>query len=199
MRRSTTLGAWTRREAVLVIALAAGAAIAALAVPLGVPWLATVGAVVAAVGAVARLLIAVRHAGLESEREHAEFARRLRVGVAPVTEIDPTLIGVDRAEQRILPGGGVPQYVRRVADSQLVAAVASALDGAGPWIVVVHGPSKVGKSRSLFEALLVCARTTPVDLVAPVDAAALKSLLLPGEGLRRSSCAAVLWLDDLDE
>lgn len=198
MRRSTTLGAWTRREAMLVSALAAGAALAALAVPLGIPWLQVAGLVVAAVGAFARIGIAVRRAGLEAQVERAELDGLLRVGLGPIGGIDPTLIGIDPAEQTILPGGAVPRYEPRSADNELRSAVVCALNGNGPWIVIVNGPSKVGKSRSLFEALLDCARTTPLDLVAPVDAPALKALLAPGVGYPRASRPAVLWLDDLE-
>jgi tetratricopeptide (TPR) repeat protein len=198
MRWATTLGAWTRREAALVSALAVGAAIAALAVPLGVPWLAVVGAVVAALGALARVVIAVRRGALERAREDVTFARLVRVAAASVAQVDPTLVGVDRAVQQILPGAGVPAYQPRTVDGDLVAALRAALDASGPWMVVVHGPSKVGKSRSLFEALRVCDRAAPVQLVAPVDAGALQSLMTPGEGLRPGSGAAALWLDDLE-
>ncbi len=199
MRRSTTLGSWARRDAVLVSALAAGAAIAALAAPLGLPWLMLAGAIVAALGAIPRLVIAMRRALLEGRVERAQLARLLRVDAMAITEVDPTLIGVDRAaEQGILPGGGLPRYVRRAADDELRDAVAAALDGTGAWLVVVHGPSKVGKSRSLFEALLACGRRTPLDVVAPVDALALKAISAPGGGLRPGSGATVLWLDDLE-
>ena len=199
MLRPTTVGALARREAVLVSALGVGAAIALLAGPLGVPSLKFVGAIVAAVGAAARLGIAVTRASVESEREKTESARGLRAPVAPVAQIDPTLIGIDRAaKQSILLGGDVPQYVSRTADDEVLDAVACALDGSGPWMVVVHGPSKVGKSRSLFEALLARGQTSALELIAPVDASAVWSLLTPGERLWRESGAAVLWLDDLE-
>jgi len=165
---------------------------------LGVEWLAGVGVVVAAVGAVLRLVIAVRKSRLEGQRERAESVRRLRVAPAVIAEIDPTAIGIDRAEQTILPGAGVPDYIPRAADAQLTRVVRDALDGSGPWIVVVHGASKVGKSRSLFEALVECGRATTLELVAPVDADALRSLVIPGHGLRRGRGAAVLCLDDLE-
>ena len=125
-------------------------------------------------------------------------ARRLRIAIKRVAEVDPTLVGVDRAEQTILPGAGVPAYQLRTVDRDLVAALGAALDGSGPWMVVVEGRSKVGKSRSLFEALLACDRAEPVELVAPVDAVALRSLMTPGEGLRPGLGAAALWLDDLE-
>lgn len=189
---------WARREAVLVSALAAGVAIAALAAPLGVGWLTIAGAIVAAAGALARLGVAVRRTQLEGERERIELGRLLRIDVAPIGEVDPTLIGIDRAEQTILPGGAVPDYVQRAADDQLQEAVAAALDGSGRWMIVVEGPSKVGKSRSLFQALREAAQASPLQLVAPMTAEALRSLLTPGQGLRVASGAAVLWLDDLE-
>jgi tetratricopeptide (TPR) repeat protein len=54
------------------------------------------------------------------------------------------------------------------------------------------------KSRSLFEALAYCAHDGELEFVAPVDAAALRSLLTPGQGLGRRAGRAVLWLDDLE-
>jgi tetratricopeptide (TPR) repeat protein len=196
--RWSTVGAWTRREALLVSMLAVGAAIAALAGPLGVAWLTIAGVILAVAGALARLGIAVWRARLEGERERVELGRLVRVHVAPIDDVDPTLIGIDRAEQTILPGGDVPEYVRRVADDQLREAVAGALHGSGPWMIVVEGPSKVGKSRSLFEALRQCVQASALQLVAPVSADALRSLLTPGHGLRVASGPAVLWLDDLE-
>ena len=86
---SMTMGAWARREAVLVSCLAAAAAIALLAGPLDAAWLRVAGAIIAAVGALARVVIAVQRARLEGEREKAESAGRLRVAVSPIGEIDP--------------------------------------------------------------------------------------------------------------
>ncbi len=145
-----------------------------------------------------RWVIVGQGARTERRREDTERLRFLRVAIATVDEVDPTMIGVDRAQQAILPGGGVPEYVARAADDQLRRTVAAALEGTSPWIVVVHGPAKVGKSRSLFEALRACAQETAVELVAPVSGEALESLLTPGVGLRLGSGAAVLWLDDLE-
>ncbi len=174
------------------------AAIAHLAHPFGAPGLDAAATVAAAAGALALVVIALQRAELEGKIDKTKSAQRLLVRVDAVTQIDPTEVGVDRAEQGILPGGGVPAYVPRAADHALRGAVAGALDGSGPWIIVVHGPSKVGKSRSLFEAVLDYGRTSELELVAPVDGAALKSLLMPGEGLQPGTGAAVLWLDDLE-
>ena len=172
--------AWARREAVLVSFLVAATAMAGLAGLLRAPWLAGVGAIVAVMGAVVRAVIAVHRARLEGQREQAESARLLRVPVAPIGRIDPTLIGVDRAAQSVLAGDVVPEYVGRAVDAALREAVAAALDSSGPWLVVVDGGSKVGKSRALFQALRRCAPAGEMECVAPVDAAALRSLLNPG-------------------
>ena len=198
MRWSATLDAWTRREAVLLGCLVAAAALFGLSEPLGVPWLAFAGVIVAAAGGPALLVIVLQRVRLEGRRERAEADRRLRVPVGPVLGVDPTLIGVDRAAQTALAGAEVPDYVGREVDTALREAVASALEGRGPWLVVVMGGSKVGKSRALFEALRRCDRAGELELIAPVDRDALRSLLNPGQGVRAQAAHAVLWLDDLE-
>jgi hypothetical protein len=87
---------------------------------------------------------------------------------------------VVRAPHTIVPGGSLPDYVPPSADERLEAAVTAAHSGAESWIVVVQ-PWKVGKSRSLFEALCSCA--AEALLVAPVGAPALRSLLTPHEAV----------------
>jgi hypothetical protein len=193
-----TLGGWARRESVLLSCLAVGGAVVGLAGPLGAPWLRVVGLIVAALGALARLLIAIRRAGLEDAIERVVLDRRVRVPVAVIAKIDATGIGVDAAAQTILGGARVPDYVARDSDVALRGAVRAALDGSGPWIVVVGGRSKVGKSRALFEALLACDPEAELELVAPVDGEALRSLLTPGQRPQRGAARAVLWLDDLE-
>jgi tetratricopeptide (TPR) repeat protein len=197
VRWSTTLAAWTRREAV-VAALAVAAGVAALAKPLHAPWLVVAGAAIGAAGALVRGVIAVGRARLEGRRERAESVRRLRVAVAPVGEIDPTMVGVDPAAQTILPGGQVPAYVGRDVDAVMREAVAAGLQGAGPWLLVVIGPAKAGKSRTLLEALRRCAPPGGLQLIAPTDGEALRGLLMPGQDLRLGQTPAVLWLDDLE-
>ncbi len=198
VRWSATLGAWTRREAVLVAVLAVAAGGVVLAEPLKAPWLVVAGVIVAGVGALARGVVAVGRARVEGRRERIESTRRLRVAVAPVGEIDPTVVGVDPAAQIILAGGRVPEYVECDVDARLRESVAAGLLGRGPWLVVVVGASKVGKSRALFEALRRCAPDDGLQLVAPVDGEALRALLLPGQDLRLGKAAAVLWLDDVE-
>lgn len=194
-----TVGEWARREALLVSCVTAALALIALAEALGIGAMRTVGLLVAVLGALARLGIAWRRVALERSRERAELDRRTRVTVAPIESIDPTAVGIDAAApQTVIPGGTVPEYLPRQADDQLRAAVRAALGGDERWIVVAVGTSKVGKSRALFEALRHCARSTGVDMVAPVDVAALKGLLVPGEMPPSSTEGRVLWLDDLE-
>src|SRR6202171_182904 len=193
VRRSATLGAWSRRQTVLAGCLAAAAALAGLSGPVGVPWLAAAGLIVAAL---AGLVIIAARARLEGRRERAESVRRLRV--APITEVDPTLIGVDKAVQTVLPGATLPDYLPRGVDTGLRDVIAAALAGRGDWLVVVVGGSKVGKSRTLFEALRRCALAGQLELGAPVDGGALRSLLAPGQAMPIRAEYAVLWLDDLE-
>jgi hypothetical protein len=135
-------------------------------------------------------------AQLKTQREQAALDERLLVPVAAVADVDATLIGVDKAVQAILPGGALPRYVAREVDEALRAAFAAALDGRGRWIVVAVGLSKAGKSRALFEALEHRTRGKAVDLVAPRDGDALRSMLIPGQAPVQR--AAVLWLDDIE-
>jgi hypothetical protein len=59
--------------------------------------------------------------------------------------------------------------------------------GEGPWLVVVTGPSKVGKSRGLFEALrrVSGGRWRPLQVIAPVNTEAVRALLASGRSSRR--------------
>jgi tetratricopeptide (TPR) repeat protein len=198
MRWSATLGGWNRRNKVLTASLAAAAGLAALSVPLELPWLKAAGLVVAAAGGIASLVISSEQVRLESKRERAELDRRVKVPVAPITEIDPTLIGVDPAAIHMELDGAVPQYVGRDVDAELRGAIELALTGAGSWMLVVFGASKVGKSRTLFEALSACSVAEKLQVVAPVDGDRLRSLLDPGQPMATLPNYAVLWLDDLE-
>ena len=156
-----------------------------------------IGAVIALGVPLVGVAFALRRTRLEGKQEAAILDRRLRVPIAKISELDPTGIGVDPAAQDILSGGDVPAYVPRAADSELGAAIEAAFRG-GRWLIVLHGPSKVGKSRTLFHALLHCSKASSLSLIAPVDAHALRSLATPGETINRSTDHVVLWLDDLE-
>ena len=155
----------------------------------------------AALIAVWRFYVEAREAGARlataiRDRERSELLSG--APVSAVERIDPTQIGVDPAAQDILPGGEIPEYVPRDVDDDLREALKAALDGSGRWLVVVHGPSKVGKSRTLFEAVVDCARHCRLEIVAPVDANGLRMSVASLSEPTQPSARRVLWLDDLE-
>jgi tetratricopeptide (TPR) repeat protein len=155
----------------------------------------------AALIAVVRFRVEARNAGLELASAEAERARAELERRAPALSVDqviPTRIGVDAAEQDILPGGEVPAYVARDADGEVRDAVEAALDGSGRWLVVVTGPEKVGKSRSAFEAVREANRHRPLKLIAPENADALRDSIKAMDEPLPSAPHTVLWLDDLE-
>ena len=197
MSRST-VGDWLRRERVLTAVLAVAAAVAALAKPLDLDWLLIVALAVAVGGAFARIVIEIMRGRLERSQEQADMDRRVRTGFKALADLDPRAIGVDPAAQTVLPGAETPEYVPRLADETLRRAIDAAIDGDDRWLVIVCGPSKVGKSRTLFEALRGCRRADELYIVAPVDGDSLRSLLTPGAGPHVADRRPVLWLDDIE-
>jgi len=176
------------------VVIAAGA----LAPFLGWAAIPVAAAVVLLLGAVARLAIGAKRTSLEDSIEQASLDARLRVPVGGVDTIEPTAIGVEPASQDILPGAEWPDYLPRARDADLGDAVEQALEGTGRWIVALCGPSKAGKSRSLFEALLSCAERRQIRVVAPVNGDAIRSLMAPGHGVVERGKDHVVWLDDLE-
>jgi tetratricopeptide (TPR) repeat protein len=88
------------------------------------------------------------------------------------------------------------EYLTRDVDEQLDSALVSALRDEEARLIVLMGPSKAGKSRTLFEAMR---RQLPdAEWVAPADVDALDALMKPGGMPRLTGSTAVLWLDDLE-
>lgn len=204
MRRSVTLGNWERRGRLVVSCAAVlSSAVAVLAVVLNQRLL-LVTAILTLLGASAQALILARSERLAQAQDEVLLERRLRVPVAQVDAIDPTAVGVDPAAQSLLDGGEVPCYLPRDVDARLREAILAAVAGEGPWLVVLTGPSKVGKSRTLLHALVSCLRGVGGDraaklvMVAPADGDAVHALLRPGEGPDLRGGHPVLWLDDLE-
>lgn len=150
---AAAVGVWIRRQAVLTASLAVAAALGTLSIPLDSQRLRVTAAVVGVVGTALGLVIEIIRTRLEGRRERAESDRVLRVPVTLIRAIDPRQIGVDPAAQAVLGGGTLPDYQPRNIDTRLREAIDAALPGSGPWLVVVIGSPKVGKSRALFEAL----------------------------------------------
>jgi tetratricopeptide (TPR) repeat protein len=198
MLRSSALKDLVFREAVLASFLGVAASLFAVAVLFGLEWMGLVGAVVALLGGIARTVIVIQRSRVEKEREVDRLARRTLVPIEPISSVDMTKVGVDAAAPTIFSKKEVPEYLSRQVDGELHEAVSAGLDGNGPRIVMVVGRSKVGKSRTLFEALRACAGGAGLDFIAPVDGAALESLLTPGEIPPTDGGGAVLWLDDIE-
>jgi cellulose synthase operon protein C len=198
VKLSSTVGAWVRRERVLASIVTAAAAVAALSPVLGLTWLLFVALAIGAVTGAARIAMAIGQGRLEHAQEQSELGRRLRVPIAAVTDVDPTEIGVDPAAQTVFDGDETPEYLVRTVDDALMGAIHAAVSGSDRWLIVVSGPSKVGKSRSLFEALRRCPNSSQLALVAPINGDSLRSLLMPATAPRIERHRPVLWLDDLE-
>jgi tetratricopeptide (TPR) repeat protein/energy-coupling factor transporter ATP-binding protein EcfA2 len=161
-------------------------------------WIMAGGAalLVATVGAA--VLAGVHRVGLERVRRGIGQERTTRVPVQSVSKVNPLEVGIDPTAEKLSGGGNLYPYLGRKVDKELLDAMHKGLAGEGPWIVVVTGSSKVGKSRTLFEALRRCVGYRDVDLVAPVNGGALQQLAAERRVLTETGRPAVLWLDDLE-
>jgi hypothetical protein len=109
--------------------------------------------------------------------------------------VDPRVLGrsteVDRDQLR---------YIARGVDTRVRAHLARAHEGTGPTLVCLFGPSKAGKSRTMFEAVraelpnaaVVAPDRTRENLQTVIEHGVLEEA---DEGRGRS---IVLWLDDLE-
>lgn len=88
------------------------------------------------------------------------------------------------------------EYLTRDVDERLDSELASALRDEEARLIVLAGPSKAGKSRTLFEAMR--RQLSDAEWVAPADVDALDELMKPGGMPRLTGSTAVLWLDDLE-
>jgi transcriptional regulator with XRE-family HTH domain/tetratricopeptide (TPR) repeat protein len=120
------------------------------------------------------------------ERARSADLRR-PAGGTRVREARPRMLGVHPAIEVEGAPGALPRYVARDFDEDLRAMVASAADHGG--FVLVVGGSSVGKTRSLYEALL--AVLPDWWLVHPADTAEVRALAVA------PTVRTVLWLDEL--
>jgi TPR repeat protein len=88
------------------------------------------------------------------------------------------------------------EYLTRDVDERLDSELASALHDEEARLIVLAGPSKAGKSRTLFEAMR--RQLSDAEWVAPADVDALDELMKPGGMPPLTGSTAVLWLDDLE-
>lgn len=161
-QRSPDQWVWVRNLAAAVAAALTAAALAVRTV--SDQWALLIG-----VFAVAAFLVTVS-AWIGQRR--AERRAQLR-GAETLFDADPHDLGVDFELGPHELEGRTWRYVDRDDDDDIRMALRAAHDGTGPSIVVVAGRTKLGKTRSLYEA--ACRELMDNPLVAPKDVAALRA------------------------
>lgn len=185
--------------ATLVLVASTGTLIAAASGP------AALAVAVAAVGLGAALLgVAVRiqrGRAEEMEKRKSEWrlpllrmreivARELtyELGIDPEAPDSLTLLGLAESEH--------PEYMSREVDGKIRDRLREAIEDGGASLVIVSGPSKAGKSRTLLDS----ARRILEDawVISPNTAAAVAKLAhsRPPRGVGSDPC--VVWLDDIE-
>jgi tetratricopeptide (TPR) repeat protein len=101
-----------------------------------------------------------------------------------------------RVDAEVLPEGQRWRYVRRDFEDALRGAIKAALAGHGPPLVMLSGPTKVGKTRAAFQTLQ-WDELQHGWLVVPRDGASIERLLAPN-GLPRRYSPLIVWLDDIE-
>lgn len=159
---------------------------------------------VAVVAGVALLLVVVRERAEAREQRSA----LMRVGDAPLRVADALAgegmykRGVEIEAPAALEFAGLvaerhaPYLSRPAVDRALYERLQLAAGIPGPSLIVLAGPSKSGKSRTLAEALVA---TLPrAWMIQPADRAALVKLALGGPPGEVGAEPVVIWLDDLE-
>lgn len=173
-------------------ALAAWAALAvpagAIAVAVDVLWLRVLVASLAILALAAIAILTMRE---DRAKALEELEERVRVPIGRLQDADPHDLGVD---PEVIGGWS---YVARRVDEALRAALADARGKLEVSLIVVRGPSKAGKSRTLYQA----ASEVVGDawMVAPTDAGSLTELMKPGGLPALEFGPVVLWLDDVED
>ena len=201
LKRSGPASAVRRRRVAVAAWAAVFVPLGALAILVNVLWLRFVIAVFAVLGAVAVAILTTREQSAEAREEEEAAAReraeRLRVPIRPLGQVSPYEVGVDPEEISVGDGSHSAPYVPRERDEQLRQTLTQARERSEPSLIVVSGPSKAGKSRTLFAA--ASAVLSDAVLIAPHNAASLSDLLKPGGLPTLEPGPVVLWLDDLED
>ncbi|HEX6153371.1 MAG TPA: hypothetical protein VFZ19_07615, partial [Solirubrobacterales bacterium] len=179
----------------VLIGAPAAAGTAAIAAGAG-----TVGVILlAADAALVLLLAALRVIEVVLERR-SELDGYLGHPLCPVEELTPYGLGADPEAPSALQKTGQSEHARylgRDVDGGLREVLLAAADSSTTEMIVVFGPSKAGKTRTLFEA--VHASLPNATAVVPRDAEAIDALA--GESIPRAgeSDLVVWWLEDLED
>lgn len=152
--------------------------------------------------AVAVYLVVAVAEGFEMRRkrsqEQFESRQMLLAPIGYVNSVEPTRIGVKgRAGSE---GQKDPSpYIQRTQDEYLDRALKKALDGVDHRIIILEGPSTVGKSRTMYQALLRLDQKKRLTLAAPKVGPGVLALLKPHQAPDAKNDRSVLWLDDVEE
>jgi hypothetical protein len=141
----------------------------------------------------------LRTGEVDAERDE-ELGSLVRIPIQPVRDLDAHDVGVAPEAPEALAGLGRSdgdQYAFRDVDDQLDAELRDALEARDAGFVVLSGPSKAGKTRTLFEAM--CRVMPDALLVAPRSFESIDELVRPGVLPTDKEQPVVLWLDDLEQ
>jgi hypothetical protein len=110
------------------------------------------------------------------------------LGVDPEAPDSLTLLGLTKDQH--------PEYIRRRVDSNLCDRLREAAEGGGAALVVVSGPSKAGKSRTLLKAAHRVLENAWV--ISPNSAEAVSKLARSGPPRAVGSGPCLVWIDDIE-
>jgi Flp pilus assembly protein TadD len=193
---------WIAKRTALVFAFFA--AVAALVNLLGGPtWVVVALGAIAILAPIADWLIMGREHGAEIREEQEALLRELPVRVKELSATGGFYeLGVAPEAPEALEGAGLgdrehaPYVERDIDELELRPALRTAAIKDAPSLIVVYGPSKSGKSRTLLEGAAV---TVPdAWLIVPENATALGTLAggKPPRQIGNERC--VIWLDDIE-
>src|SRR4051794_3544625 len=165
-------------------------------------WMAIVVAAVGVAAAFARLVLEVLRYRVERREVWdallVEPPRRVRDLVEQCGFYD---LGVETEAPEALAAAGQADrthavYLDRDVDETLRERLRGAASRSGPSLMVVVGPSKAGKSRTLAEAAVVV--LSDAWLLVPRDPEAVAKLTRGRPPREVSSGPCIIWLDDLE-
>jgi tetratricopeptide (TPR) repeat protein len=159
-------------------------------------WLASCGVLI--VGAASVLWLTVReHAAAAGQYRRDMLELLVTVGpnrIPRLEELSAYDLGTD---PEALGSDGPTPYLPRDKDDELDQAIVRARRAGDPSMVVLRGPSKSGKSRTLYESAKRIGELRGAFVLAPRHRDALARLLDEGPPVPRRA-QVVLWLDDLE-
>ena len=120
---------------------------------------------------------------------------RTRERVPRMSDLSPYELGVAREAVDVTPRGD-GEYVPRDHDSKLRAALVAAIAAGDPAMIVLRGPSKAGKSRTLVETVRSIDELRHAHVLVPYDSESVAELT--AEEWPELTNPVIVWLDDLE-